>query len=79
MVAQVTPSRFRIGTYNNGHAYVPARGRYAPRQAICFADAKQCVVGLLMFRIQFAKHAVRTCRFEKRFLFVVNVANFQGR
>ena len=26
--------QFRTGTYNSGQPYVPARGRYAPRQAV---------------------------------------------
>ena len=34
MTALPPPRTFRVGTYNNGQPYVPARGRYAPRERV---------------------------------------------
>jgi site-specific recombinase XerD len=34
MIAARNGSTFRVGTYNNGQPYIPARGRYAPRERV---------------------------------------------
>jgi integrase/recombinase XerD len=34
MIALPAPRQFRVGTYNNGQPYIPARGRYAPREQV---------------------------------------------
>ncbi len=34
MIALPPPRTFRVGTYNNGQPYIPARGRYAPRERV---------------------------------------------